>query len=166
MTVHVERRVVNLRRIVVVAEHRVELDAGVEQRLVGLLEFQAIVFRRRRSLVNVVTTHQHEAEIEPLAIGLHLRGDCVLLRRSASAVADDGELDGQFLVRKRQRVRRNVARRHLGDHIGAFTSLGDRIATGGQKQETDEAETDEQDLGDHRSDVVSCRIRTVDPALP
>ena len=97
----------NLPGVVVISEHRVELDASVEQLLVGLLELQTIVFRRHRPFVDVVAGHQHEAVIKPPAVGLHLCGNGVLLRRSASAVPNHGELDGHFVVWQRQRVRRN-----------------------------------------------------------
>jgi hypothetical protein len=77
----------------VIAEHRVEFDAGVEQHLVRLLEFQPVVLRRGGPFVNVVARHQYELVVEVLAIGGHLRGNLVLGRPAAAAVADHRELD-------------------------------------------------------------------------
>ena len=100
IAIHVERLVEHLLRIVVIAEHRVELDAGVEQQLVRLLELQPVVLRRGGPLVDIVARHQHELEVEALAIRDHLRGHFVLGRPAAAAVADHGELDRPVLVRE------------------------------------------------------------------
>jgi hypothetical protein len=45
MSVHVERGVIDLPRVIVVAERRVEPDALVQQRAIGFFELLAIVLR-------------------------------------------------------------------------------------------------------------------------
>jgi hypothetical protein len=91
-----------------IAERGVELDAGVGEQLVRLLELEAIVFRRRRSFVDVVAHHQHELVVEALPVRDHLRGDIVLLLRTTAAVANNREFDRAIRVRQRQRIARNI----------------------------------------------------------
>ncbi len=86
-----------------VAKHGVELDALVEQRLVGLFELGAIVVGRRRSLVDVVAEHQDERERKRFAVADHLRRDLVLRRGAAAAVANHRELHRRARRRERQR---------------------------------------------------------------
>jgi hypothetical protein len=63
----------------VVSEHGEEFDAVIEQRLVGLLEFQSIVLWCGRSFVDVVAGHQDKVVAESLTISDHLRGYRILL---------------------------------------------------------------------------------------
>jgi hypothetical protein len=120
----------------VIAEHRVELDAGVEQQLVRFLELQPVVLRRGGPLVNVVARHQHELEVEALAIGRHLRGHFVLGRPAAAAVADHRELDRAVLVGQRERARRELRAvdRFEPRLLARLGGLADAVATGGGKQ--------------------------------
>ena len=74
-----------------VAEHGVELDPVVEQPAIRLLELQPIVLPRGGPFVDVVAEHQHECVREVLTERHHLRGNRVLRRRAAAAVADDRE---------------------------------------------------------------------------
>jgi hypothetical protein len=114
---HVERLVIHLARIVVIAESGVERDAGLEQRLVWLFELQAIVFGGRRAFIDVVAGHQHEAIVEALPERGHLRPNLILRGVTAAAVADHRKLDRAILIGERQRAGCNlleVARRDAG----------------------------------------------------
>ena len=113
---HVERLVIDLPRIVVVAEHCVEAHLVFEQRPIRLLELQAVVVRGRRPFVDVVAKHDDERIRERLAVAHHLRGNRELLRRASPAVANHRKLDGGPLVRQRQRLRTNAVERLLLDH--------------------------------------------------
>ncbi len=107
VAIHVERLVEHLLRVVVIAEHRVELDAGVEQQLVRFLELQPVILRGGGPFVDVVARHQDELVVEALPVGDHLRRHLMLGRPAAAAVADHRELDRAVFVRQRQRVGRH-----------------------------------------------------------
>ena len=65
-SVHIKKLVEALVRIVVVAQRRVELDAGIQQQLVWYLELLFKIFGAAAA-VDVVTEHDHEVEREGLA---------------------------------------------------------------------------------------------------
>ena len=97
LAVHVEGLVEALRRLVVVAERGVELDARIEDRFVRPLELSHEV-GGTLAAVHVVAEHQHELERKPRArLGQEL-GDVVLCASAGSGVADDGELHGVLFV--------------------------------------------------------------------
>jgi hypothetical protein len=99
LSVHVERLVVPLRRIVVIAERRVELHAGLENRLVRLLELLHEV-GRSLAAVHVVAHHDDEVVREARArLGQQLR-NLILRAAPRAGIADDGELDGVLRIRQ------------------------------------------------------------------
>jgi hypothetical protein len=110
LAAHVERLVVTLSVVGVVAECGVELQPRVEQRFVRHLELLLIVLGPAAA-VQVVTHHQNELVGELRARrNQHLR-HFVLRRRSGAAVANDREFQGVGLVRQRHVLRRGRADR-------------------------------------------------------
>src|SRR5687768_1569101 len=101
LVVHIEQLVLNLARIVVIAERRVELHAAVDQRLVRDRELLLIVARTFPP-IQVVARHQDELERKLRTPVDHLPGDSILSLAGLSAVADDGELDRVRFVRQSQ----------------------------------------------------------------
>src|SRR6185503_123623 len=90
LTVHVERFVEALVGIVVVAERGVELDAGIEQRLVRHLELLLKVLWSL-SAVDVVANHDRKREVEALPVLLESPADLVLRLVAGAGVANHGE---------------------------------------------------------------------------
>src|SRR5688572_22726861 len=110
LAVHVERLVVLLdRRVIVVAERRVERDVGVEQRLIRRLELLPEV-PRVLNAVDVVAGHDHEIVLEPGAPGDQLLANRFLRTAARTRITNHGELDGPLLVRKPQLLRRHRER--------------------------------------------------------
>jgi hypothetical protein len=89
---HVEWRVVDGDRLVVIADCGVERHAAVEERLVWLIEL-AQQFGWRLRAIKVVTKHDHQVEAEPLLNRGHLVGDLELSLVARAVVADHGELE-------------------------------------------------------------------------
>ncbi len=87
---HVKGREEALRRQVVVAERRVELDALREQRLIGAREL-ALEILRLLAAVHVVAEHDHERERKAPVELPHAARDLVLQPAAGAAVADDRE---------------------------------------------------------------------------
>src|SRR5687768_2027413 len=104
LAAHVERLVLDLPGVVVIAQRRVELHAGVEERLVRPRELPFVVSGTLRS-VQVVTCHQRKLEWKPRPPGGHLPRHSRLPCAGLTAVADDGELDGTIRVRQAQILR-------------------------------------------------------------
>ena len=105
-----------------IAERRVELHAGIEQRLVRLFELRSIVFLAGRSFVDVVAGHQHELVVEALAIRHHLGRDFVLRLVAAAAVADNRELDRAVGVGQRELIAPDIGEPRRLD-LGPFLRL-------------------------------------------
>src|SRR4051812_34036872 len=96
---HVERLVEALIRTVVIAKGSVELHAGIEKRLVRILEFGFEV-GGRVAAIDVIAEHEDEVKGELIAVTQHMAGDLVLSRRAGSTVAYDGEANGPGLERQ------------------------------------------------------------------
>src|SRR5688572_19657416 len=101
LVVHIEQLVLNLPRIVVIAERGIELHAPVDQRLVRNRELLLVVLWLLRP-VQVVPGHQDELERKLRTPVDHLPRDSILSLAGLSAVADDGELDRVRFVRQSQ----------------------------------------------------------------
>jgi hypothetical protein len=148
---------VDLLRVVVVPERGMELDAGLPQRAVGLLELRAVVGGRVR-VVDVVAQHHDEVEWEALAPGDHLLSDRVLCLIAAARVADGGETHRPVAQRQGQRARRNV---DFADDRGRLAGRRrGRIAAAqadreGQQAREDEASARPCPLPDHRGSQPS-----------
>src|SRR5665811_507637 len=89
---HVEQLVETLLARVVVAQRRVELHAGIQQRLVGDLELLLEVLRPLRS-EKVVSNRHDEVVLEPPVERGHLFGQLELLLVAYAEVAEDAELE-------------------------------------------------------------------------
>ena len=96
-----------------VAERRVELHAGVEQRLVRVLELVDEV-ARPLAAVHVVAQHDDGVERELPVPRAHLRGDLVLRLVAGAVVADGDELERVLAVGDAGR-RRSARRRTQPD---------------------------------------------------
>jgi len=120
LAVHVEQLEHALIRAVVIAERRVELDALVEDGLVGNLELLLEV-ARAFAAIHVVAHHQHELVREALIdVGEHLR-EPVLIRISSAAVTDDREPQrSAALVRNGQILRGNGDAQRGGDRQNGY----------------------------------------------
>src|SRR5450755_1575777 len=96
---HVEQLVETLLARVVVAQRRVELHAGIQQRLVGDLELLLEVLRPLRS-ENIVSSRHDQVVFEPPVECGHLVGQLELLLIAYAEVAEDTELERSILVRQ------------------------------------------------------------------
>ena len=105
-----ERLVVPLVRVIVVAERGVELHTGIEERLVRLLELLREILRPFRP-VNVVAEHDGERERELGAVPEDLRCDFALLPLAGARVADHEEANRVRHRRKSHVLRGDVGRR-------------------------------------------------------
>ena len=90
LAAHIEWRILHLVRVVVIAEDRVELYAGVQQRLVRLFELAAVV-RGGLAAVDVVPHHQDEIERVLLARFRQQPADRVLPVASGPAISDQAK---------------------------------------------------------------------------
>ena len=143
LAAHVEPGVEALIRVVVVAERRVELDSGVEQRAVGLLELPAVV-AWIVAPVDVVSQHEHELEWEIRPPLRQQARDVVLARLAGAAVADHRESQRPLLQRQRERCRggrgggRRYGRRARRQQRAEQQESGDRLrrAHGGDAHPT------------------------------
>jgi hypothetical protein len=110
---HVVEAVVHLLRAIVVADRGLELDAGVEQRRVRLLEFLDVV-GGDLAAVHVVAEHDHEVEWERAVDLRHLLGHVVLGAIAGAVVAHRGELQRAGPVGQRRRLREQDRGRDRG----------------------------------------------------
>src|ERR1035437_894038 len=96
---HVEQLVDPLLARVVVAQRRVELHAGIQQRLVGQLELLPEVLWPLRSVKGVSHCHD-EVVLEPPVEYGHLLGSLILRLFAGAEVAQDRELQRSILIRQ------------------------------------------------------------------
>ena len=82
-----------------VPERGVELDAGIEQRLVRELELLGVV-RGPFATVQVVAHHDRKLERKLGPKGRQLLRHCVLTAAARASVANDGKLYGPVLHRQ------------------------------------------------------------------
>jgi hypothetical protein len=82
-----------------IAQRRIELDAGRERGLIGPLEF-SFEIPGALTAVEVVAQHQNEPERKLHAVRVQNRSDFILLSLSGAAVANHGE--SQRIVLQRQ----------------------------------------------------------------
>jgi hypothetical protein len=117
VTVHVERFVEPLRRVVVIAERGVEGNLGVEQRLIRLLELLDEVLRPFGA-VDVVADHDHELERKQRSRLGQLLADLELRLRAGAGISDHGKahrvLAGRRCHRNRTRFGGRDCRRLTG----------------------------------------------------
>src|SRR6476469_704995 len=124
LAVHVEQLVVALfLRVVMVAKRGIELHAGIEQRLVRILELLLEILRPLRS-VEIVADEGHQVEGKLIVGAFHLGSQLVPLLAAGAEVTQDRELQRVILVRHRQRKRSARLRRlrlwrRLRRHRGA-----------------------------------------------
>src|SRR5450759_1482163 len=99
MPAHVEQLVETLFARVVVAQRRVELDAGIQERLVRKLELHVEVLRALRS-DQVVPAQHDRVVLEPPVEFDHLLGELVLRLAAGADVAEPAELERAIPVRQ------------------------------------------------------------------
>jgi hypothetical protein len=84
---------------VVLAERRIERDAGGEEGFAGRLELLEEILRSLRA-IDVAADEDDELEWESVAEGGHLLGELVLLSLTGAEIAEDGELQGTGRIRQ------------------------------------------------------------------
>ena len=82
-----------------VAQRRVELDAGIQERLVGKLELLLEVLRALRSVQVVADQHDHAVLEPPVEFG-HLLGELILRLAAGAEIAEHAELERAIPVRQ------------------------------------------------------------------
>ena len=105
LAAHIEAGIEPLPRVVVVAQHRIELDAVIEEDAVRLFELDAVVPGRCGPLVDVVAGHQNEGEGKAGAVFHHARRHLELRPPAPPAVTDDRELHRRAPTRQRENAR-------------------------------------------------------------
>ena len=137
LPLHVEQLVVALFARVVVAERRVELHTGIQERLIGQLELVLKILGALRS-VQVVPDEHDDLVLEPLAEFDHLFGELVLRPVACAEVSEHGELERVGLVRQRHQLLGRTLLRFDGCRPSGETS----VATTGTGHDQEEQERD------------------------
>src|SRR5438128_1747269 len=141
LPLHIEQLVVALFARVVVAERRVELHTGIQERLVRQLELVLKILGALRS-VQVVPHEHDELVLEPFTEFYHLLGELVLGPIARAEVTENGELERAVLVRQRHQLLGRTLLRFDGGRPGGEIS----VATTGTGHDREEQERNEKVL--------------------